>query len=110
MTTNLEHNELGFLATQSELEAIYQFYATQKSATKALSAPKNAHQEINGEIVHYAITPGHDSVRNDIQSAYGKKKIDVDSEIIFKLFLTPSPVMLLQIGKSFFPNFINFIL
>jgi len=61
MVGNAQHQEQGFHAANGELEEIYQFYATQASATQALSAPLNSFEIIAGDQVFIPVDPGHDS-------------------------------------------------
>lgn len=64
MVGNIQHKEQGFHAANGELEEIYQFYATQASATSALSLPLNSFDIVNGEQIFGAVDPGHESVYN----------------------------------------------
>jgi hypothetical protein len=64
MVGNIQHQEQGFHAASGELEEIYQFYATQASATQALSAPLNSFDIIDGEQIYNAIGSGHISSYN----------------------------------------------
>jgi hypothetical protein len=61
MVGSIQHQEQGFHAANGELEEIYQFYATQASATQALSAPLNSFEMIAGDQVVIPVDPGHDS-------------------------------------------------
>lgn len=61
MVGNIQHQEKGFHAANGELEEIYQFYATQASATSALSAPLNSFDIVNGEQIFSSVDPGHGS-------------------------------------------------
>jgi len=61
MVGSIQHKEQGFHAANSELEEIYQFYATQSSATKALSSPLNSFDIVAGEPVYQAVPAGHTS-------------------------------------------------
>jgi hypothetical protein len=67
MVGNIQHKEQGFHAANSELEEIYHFYATQASATQALSAPLNSFDVVAGEQVFTPVDAGHESSYN----AYG---------------------------------------
>lgn len=69
MVGNIQHKEQAFHAANGELEEIYQFYATQASATSALSAPLNNFEIINGEQVFGEVAPGHTST----YSSYSQK-------------------------------------
>jgi hypothetical protein len=64
MVGNIQHQEQGFHAANGELEEIYQFYATQPSATQALSTPLNSFDIISGEQIFKPIEPGHESSYN----------------------------------------------
>jgi hypothetical protein len=64
MVGNIQHQEQGFHAANGELEEIYQFYATQASATEALSLPLNSSAMVNGEEVFQPVAPGHTSTYN----------------------------------------------
>ncbi|MEH6450756.1 MAG: pilus assembly PilX N-terminal domain-containing protein [Oleispira sp.] len=64
MVGNIQHQEKGFHAANGELEEIYQFYATQASATSALSAPLNSFDIVNGEQIFGTVDPGHESSYN----------------------------------------------
>lgn len=65
MTGNIQHKEQGFHAANSELEEIYNFYATQASATEALSLPINTFSFVNGEQLFNKVDAGHLSTYND---------------------------------------------
>jgi type IV pilus assembly PilX-like protein len=86
MVGNIQHQEQGFHAANGELEEIYQFYATQTSATIALANPMNNFDMINGEPVYLEVTPGHTSTYNNY-TGYGssesgqKPRLDVTSNI-----------------------------
>jgi hypothetical protein len=64
MVGNVQHQEQGFHAANGELEEIYQFYATQASATQALSSPLNSFDIIAGEQIFKPVDPGHESSYN----------------------------------------------
>lgn len=64
MVGNIQHQEQGFHAANGELEEIYQFYATQASATQALSKPLNSFDIINGQQTYKSVEPGHVSSYN----------------------------------------------
>lgn len=64
MVGNIQHQEKGFHAANGELEEIYQFYATQASASQALSAPLNSFDLIKGEPTFKPVLPGHKSSYN----------------------------------------------
>lgn len=68
MVGNIQHQEQGFHAANGELEEIYQFYATQASATQALSNPLNSFSIINGEQVFTPVDPGHPSTYSNFGS------------------------------------------
>lgn len=61
MVGNIQHQEQAFHAANGELEEIYQFYATQASATVALSEPLNNFDIVNGDQVFHQVAPGHSS-------------------------------------------------
>ena len=61
MVGNIQHQEQAFHAANGELEEIYQFYATQASATLALSAPLNSFEIVNDEQIFNEVAPGHTS-------------------------------------------------
>jgi hypothetical protein len=61
MVGNIQHGEQGFHAASSELTDIYRFYATQPSATSALSVPLNSFDLVNNEQVFKPVDPGHES-------------------------------------------------
>ena len=61
MVGNIQHQEQGFHTANGELEEIYQFYATQASATQALSVPLNNFEIINGEQIFSLADAGHES-------------------------------------------------
>jgi hypothetical protein len=88
MVGNIQHQEQGFHAANGELEEIYHFYATQASATQALSNPLNSFDITDGEQVFSTVEPGHESSYNaqdssDSSQSYNKKsKLAVASEII----------------------------
>lgn len=65
MVGNIQHKEQGFHAANSELEEIYNFYATQASATEALSLPLNSFDLIHGEQQFTKVTAGHTTTYND---------------------------------------------
>jgi hypothetical protein len=92
MVGNSQHKEQAFHAANGELEEIYQFYATQASATAALSAPLQNFEIINDEQVFGKVVPGHTSTYNnyiqssttsdDQHSDYDRPaRLDVDSNI-----------------------------
>ena len=70
MVGNIQHQEQGFHAANGELEEIYQFFATQASATQALSAPLNSFIIVDGEQVFSPVDPGHVSS----YSSYGNSE------------------------------------
>lgn len=70
MVGNIQHQEQGFHAANGELEEIYQFFATQASATQALSSPLNSFTIVDGEQVFSPVTPGHFSS----YSSYGNSE------------------------------------
>lgn len=53
MVGNIQHQEIGFHVAHGELEQIYQFYATQASATEALSKPLDK--------INTPVSAGHES-------------------------------------------------
>jgi hypothetical protein len=69
MVGNIQHIEQGFHAANGELEEIYQFYATQASATTALSVPLNSFDIVDGEQVFNTVDPGHQSSYNAYSSS-----------------------------------------
>jgi hypothetical protein len=69
MVGNVQHKQQAFHAAYGELEEIYHFYATQASATLALSAPLNEFDIVNGEQVFHQVAPGHNSTYSN-HSAY----------------------------------------
>lgn len=84
MVGNIQHQEQGFHAANGELEEIYQFYATQTSATIALANPMNNFDMIDGEPVYSEVTPGHTSTYNNYTghgSSSQKPRLDVTSNI-----------------------------
>jgi hypothetical protein len=91
MVGNIQHQEQGFHAANGELEEIYRFYATQASATVALSEPLNNFDIINDEQVFHQVDPGHNSTYNSYaerESSNGqssghppKTRLDVASNI-----------------------------
>jgi len=64
MVGNIQHQEQGFHAANGELEEIYQYYATQASATQALSAPLNSFDIVAGDLVFNPVEAGHESTYN----------------------------------------------
>jgi hypothetical protein len=69
MVGNVQHQEQGFHAANGELEEIYQFYATQASATQALSGPENSYDIIDGVQIFKTLEPGHESSYNAYDSS-----------------------------------------
>ncbi len=69
MVGNIQHQEQGFHAANGELEEIYRFYATQASATQALSSPLNSFDIVAGDQVFHPVEPGHESTYNSYDSA-----------------------------------------
>jgi Tfp pilus assembly protein PilX len=67
MVGNSQFKEQGFHAANSELDQIYHFYATQASATQALSTPLNSFTITNGEQAFDSVNPGHESAYNSYQ-------------------------------------------
>jgi hypothetical protein len=70
MVSSIQHKEQGFHAANGELEEIYHFYATQVSATQALSAPLNSFDIITGEQIFNPVDAGHNSTYNSYGSNY----------------------------------------
>lgn len=64
MVGSIQHQEQGFHAANGELEEIYQYYATQASATQALSAPLNSFDIVAGDQVFNPVDAGHESTYN----------------------------------------------
>ncbi|MFT4907391.1 MAG: hypothetical protein ACI978_001473 [Oleispira sp.] len=82
MVGNIQHQEQGFHAANGELEEIYQFYATQASATEALSAPLNSFGITNGEQIFSPVGPGHPSSYSSYHSgSQGAARLTVVSDI-----------------------------
>lgn len=71
MVSSIQHKEKGFHAANGELEEIYQFYATQTSATQALSAPLNSFDIVAGEQDFLPVEAGHESAYNSYDSQQG---------------------------------------
>lgn len=69
MVGNIQHKEQGFHAANGELEDIYHFYATQASATQALSNPLNSFEILEGEQIFSPVDPGHESSYNADRTA-----------------------------------------
>jgi hypothetical protein len=88
MVGNIQHQEQGFHATNGELEEIYHFYATQASATQALSNPLNSFDITDGEQIFKTVAPGHKSSYNaystssSSQSSPKKARLSVVSDIV----------------------------
>lgn len=64
MVGSIQHKETGFHAANGELKEIYNFYATQASATQALSSPLNSFTIVNNEPAFKPVSPGHTSSYN----------------------------------------------
>jgi hypothetical protein len=88
MVGNVQHQEQGFHAANGELEEIYHFYATQASATQALSNPLNSYDVTDGERVYSPVDPGHESSYNahdpssSSQNYKKKPRLAVGSSIV----------------------------
>lgn len=71
MVGNIQHNEIAFNVSNSELEEIYDFYGSQASATEALSKPLNEFdikevKDTSGNVIGQEqsfkpVEPGHSS-------------------------------------------------
>lgn len=86
MVGNAQHKQQAFHIANGELEEIYQFYATQGSATQALSAPLNEFDIFNGEQIFHEIAAGHTSTYNsyyphDGNSSDPSSRLEVASNI-----------------------------
>jgi hypothetical protein len=83
MVGNMQHKEQSFHAANGELEEIYNFFATQASATQALSVPLNSFEFISGEQVFLPVEPGHESTYNNYLPNQGNStRLDVTSSIV----------------------------
>ena len=88
MVGNIQHKEQAFHAANSQLEEIFDFYASQASAIKALDKPKSSFIVTNGEQVFQIIPAGHTSTYNDHLplDAHGNpmaSRFEISSDLIY---------------------------
>lgn len=81
MVGNIQHQEQAFHAANGELEEIFNFYATQASATQALSVPLNSFDIINNVQIFKTTSPGHTSTYSSYTPSKKSPRLRVNSNI-----------------------------